>query len=68
MKVFLFPVKNYPFEIFARATPGSSLVVYKQGLPLGKTGLGKIRGRTWLHLLKKLGGLGGLVDNQKILS
>ena len=26
MKVLLFPIKIYPFEIFARATPGSSLV------------------------------------------
>ena len=27
MKVLLFPIEFYPFEIFTRATPGSSLVM-----------------------------------------
>ena len=29
MKVLLFPIKKYPFEIFKRATPGSSQVRFK---------------------------------------
>ena len=40
MKVLLFPVKIYKFEMFNRVTPGSSLVLYIYVFPLGSKSKG----------------------------
>ena len=53
MKVLLFPVKIYPFEIFTRATPGSSLVIYKSESDGGQESMLNFL-NFQLHLKKKM--------------